>query len=140
VARPHDPAGVHAVDDLADRAERAVEAQLSRELVDDLLQRRRDDVDRLAALVVLSDEPNRILVDEGLEDRFHRVPNQLLELADAQALQDHHSVLGSLPHGRGARAAGDEEELPGRRLGKLGPSDQPALAEGTGKCERARAL
>ena len=49
-------AGVDAVDDLARRADRAVEAELARELLDDLLQRRRDDVDGLAALAVAGDE------------------------------------------------------------------------------------
>ena len=43
---------VDAVLDLAGRADRAVEAQLGRELLDDLLQRGRHDVDGLAALAV----------------------------------------------------------------------------------------
>src|SRR5581483_3663795 len=49
VERTYRPARVLAVRDLADRAERAVEAEVVRDRVDDLLQRRRDDVDAVAA-------------------------------------------------------------------------------------------
>jgi hypothetical protein len=56
VAAAERAAGVDAVDDLAGRADRAVEAELVGELLDDLLQRRRDDVDGLAALAVALDE------------------------------------------------------------------------------------
>ena len=132
-------AGVDAVDDLARRADRAVEAELARELLDDLLQRRRDDVDGLAALAVPGDELERLLVDERLQNRLHRGRDEVAEVVDAEALQDHQAVLRRLAHGLGARAARGEEELPGGGLGELAASDHAVLAERPGERERARA-
>ena len=57
---------------LADRAERAVEAELVGDRLDDLLQRRRDDEDALAAFAMLLDEVQRLGIDERAEHRLHR--------------------------------------------------------------------
>src|SRR5690242_5186342 len=56
VERPQGSSGVATVAHLADRAERAIEAQIVRDALDDLLQRRRHDVHALTALAVLLDQ------------------------------------------------------------------------------------
>ena len=131
-------AGVDAVHDLAGRPERAVEAELARDLLDDLLQRGGDDVDGLAALAMSLDEVERLLVDERLQDRLHRARDEVAKVVDAEALEDHQAVLGGLPDGLGAGAARGEEQLPGGGLRELAASDHAVLAEGPGERQRAR--
>ena len=132
-------AGVDAVDDLARGADCAVEAELARELLDDLLQRRRDDVDGLPTPAVAGDEAERLLVDERLQNRLHRSRHEAAEVVDAKALQHHQTVLRGLPHGLGARSACREEQLPGGGLGELAAPDHAVLAERAGERERVRA-
>ena len=131
--------GVDAVDDLAGRADRAVEAELARELLDDLLQRCRDDVDGLAALAVALDELERLPIDEGLQNRLHCGGHEVAKVVDAEPLQHHQAVLRRLAHRLGARAARGEEQLPGGGLGELAAPDDAVLAERAGERERARA-
>ena len=103
--------------------------------VDDLLQRGRDDVDLLAALVVLPHELERLGVDERPEDRLHRLGDELAELLGRVAGEDLQAVLRSAPHRLVTRAARDEEELPAGRAQHLPARDDPALAERPGERE-----
>ena len=131
-------AGVDTVHDLARRADRAVEAELTREFLDDLLQGRRDDVDGLAALAVAGDEVERLLVHERLQDRLHGSRDEVAEIVDAKPLQHHQPVLGGLSHRLGAGSAGGKEQLPGGGLGELAAPDHAVVAERAGERERAR--
>ena len=139
VRRPQRAAGVDAVHDLARRADRPVEAELARELLDDLLQRRRDDVCRLAAVAVLVGERERLPVDERLQHRLHCAGDEAAQVVDREAFQDHQAVLGRLPHRLRARPTRREEELPGRGLRQLPAADDAVLAECAGERERAGA-
>src|SRR5207244_10968701 len=65
--RAQRPPCVGAVLDLADGAERSVETKVIGERVDYLLQRGRDYVDAVAALLVLTRERKRLVVDQRLE-------------------------------------------------------------------------
>ena len=132
-------ARVDAVDDLAGRADRAVEAEVRRDELDDLLQRRRDDVDGLTAFAVPLDEPQRLGVDERAQHGLHRLADERLQLCDGKARQDHHPVLGRSPNTLGARAARDEQQLPERGLDEVEPRDDPARTKRRRKCENRRA-
>ena len=91
-------AGVLAVDDLADRAERAVEAEVVGDRLHDLLQRRADDVHRLAALTVTLDEVERLRVDERAQHGFHRLGDELAHLLRRVAAQQDQAVLRGTTH------------------------------------------
>jgi hypothetical protein len=136
VQRANRLAGVHAVLHLAHGPERAVEAELVRDRLHDLLQRRRHDVHLLAPLTVLFDEMERLRVDERLQDRLHRLRDELAHLLGREAAQEDEPVLGGLAHGLVVGAAQDEEELPGRGLRQLAPRDHAVLPERA--CERER--
>jgi hypothetical protein len=84
-------------------------------------------------------EPERLLVDERLQDGLHRGRDEVAQVVHAEALEDHQPVLRGLANGLGARSAGGEEDLPGRRLGELAAPDHAVLAERPGERERARA-
>ena len=81
------------------------------------------------------DEPQRLGVDERTQHRLHRLGHELAQLLGPVAGEDAQPVLGAPADGLVARAAGDEEELPGRGLQKLASRDHPALTKGAGKCE-----
>src|SRR5205807_10421464 len=70
---PQRAAGVDAVLDLAERPERAVEAEVVCDSLHDLLESRRDDVDGLAATPVPLDEVERLGVHERTQNALHRV-------------------------------------------------------------------
>src|SRR5206468_2248087 len=91
---------------LDDGAERPVEAEIRRNRVDDLLQRGRDDVDLLPALMMLLDEVERLGVDERPKNRLHRLRDELTELLWGVAGEDLQAVLRRAAHGLMARAAG----------------------------------
>ena len=85
---------------------------------------------------MLLDEAERLGVDERPQHRLERLDDELAQLLGRVALEDAQAVLGRRPHRLVARAARDEQELPGSRLQQLGPRDQAALAERAGERER----
>src|SRR5205085_2037391 len=60
-------AGVNTVDDLARRSDRAVEPEIVRDVLHDLLQGRTDDVHLLAARAMALHEVDRLVVDQGTQ-------------------------------------------------------------------------
>lgn len=138
MARAHRAARVHAVHDFADGAERAVELEVLGKRVDDLLERRRDNVDRLTTLAMLVGEVQPLGVDQRPEDGLDCVRYELPHLGLPEAVQDHQALLGRLAHPLCAHPARDEEQLPDGRLRQLNPPDYPVPAERAGERERAR--
>ncbi len=136
--RAHGATGVCAVAHLADRAECAVEAELVGDLLDDLLQRRRDDEHRFAALAMLLDEMQRLGIDERPQHRLHRIRDERAHVVGPEAAQELQPVFGRAPHHLVVRAPEDEQQLPRGRVRELPPRDQPAVAERARERERRR--
>ena len=127
--------GVAAVPHFADRAERAVEAEVVGDRVDDLLQGGRDHVDALAPFAVALDEAQRLGIDERTQHGLHRLGDELAHVLDRVAGQNAEPVLGRAAHCLVARATGHEEELPERRLQQLTTGDHAAPAQRAGERE-----
>jgi hypothetical protein len=81
------------------------------------------------------DEAQRLRIDERSQHRLHRLGDELAELLGPVAGKDEQPVLCSTANRLVARAARDEEELPGRRLQQLPARDQATLAERAGERE-----
>src|SRR5205823_5465933 len=105
----------------------------------DLLQRRRDDVRRLAARAVLGGEVERLAVDERQERALERAGDELAQLARLEPAQDDEAVLRHRLRRLRARAPRREPELPRGGAGEVAPADEPARAERTRERERRRA-
>jgi hypothetical protein len=138
VARPQRSSRVDAVLDLARRPDRAVEIKIIRDAFDDLLQRRRDDIDRLPSFVMRMRELERLAVHERAKHAFHRVGQQPFDRGDRDAAQEAHAVFGGAPHLALADTADEEDELPQRRANEVAASHEPAATERVGQREGCR--
>jgi uncharacterized cupin superfamily protein len=130
---------VSAAFDFTDCPERAVEVEFLRYGIDDLLQRSRDDVHTLAALLVLARKRERLPVDEGFQDRLECGCNEIAELVGRESLEHAQAVLRHTLHRRSIGAAGNKEQLHECGLGELTAADQSAISERTRERKRARA-
>ena len=136
--RPAGAAGVVAVDDLGDRADRAVEREHDRHQLGHLLRRGGADEDRPARVLVPVGDLEHLRVQPRQHAGEH-VGRQPLQVAHAHALEHLADPLAQRVGARVGRAAQAEEDVLPRVARELAARDEPGLVRGAPELERRRA-
>ena len=114
----------------------AVEPEVVGNVLDDLVQARRDDVRRLTGCPVTLEQLERLGEEQRPQDGLHRLTEDLLEGGDGQSLQQTHPVDRRSP--RPVDSGEQEQELPQGRPGEIACRQQAAPPERARERERGR--
>jgi len=134
-----EPTGIDAVARLGTRPNGAGKAEPIRDLLNDLLQSSRRDVDGLALRGVEGGKVECLAIYQRLQRRVPRFGSDLAHEIDRKPLEYRHPSVGRLPDAAMTRPEPNEHELRNRSRGELPAADKPAPPEGRGEREGARA-